>query len=256
MDQAIHDVAELVAAAKRIVVLSGAGISTESGIPDFRSGHGIWQAYPPVSYQEFMTSSEARQRYWALRQVLHKQVQGAHPNAAHIAVARLERWGKLAGVITQNFDGLHQKAGNSPERVIELHGTSRLAACQSCGMHFPMDEVQARYDAGDRDPRCEHCKGYLKAATILFGQPVPVAELARAIELAHSGDLFLVIGSSLRVNPAARLPGIALESGALLVIINLQPTPYDRYASVVLHAQAGEALPCILAAARLAEAGA
>jgi len=247
MDEAIRDTTEFVTEAQRIVVLSGAGISTESGIPDFRSEHGIWRRYPPVNYHEFMTSSEARQRYWALRRALHVQVAQAHPNAAHLAIADLERWGKLAGIITQNFDGLHQRAGNSPERVIELHGTAQLAACQSCDARFPMVEIQARYDAGDQEPRCIYCNGYLKAATILFGQPVPPAELTRAIALARACDLFLVVGSALRVNPAARLPGIALECGTPLVIINLEPTPYDSHADVVLHARAGEVLPRVLA---------
>jgi NAD-dependent deacetylase len=255
MDEAIQDIAEFVTEARRIVVLSGAGISTESGIPDFRSENGIWQTYPPVDYREFMTSSEARQQYWALRRALHQRVMAARPNPAHRAVAALERQGKLAGVITQNFDGLHQEAGNAPEHVVELHGTSRLAACQTCDARFPMAEVQARYDAGDHDPRCGRCNGYLKAATILFGQRIPPAELAQAMELARAGDLFLVVGSSLRVNPAARLPGLALAHGAPLVIINLEPTPYDGHADVVLQARAGEALPRVLAAAQLWSTG-
>ncbi len=174
-------------------------------------------------------------------------VSAARPNAVHYALAALERRGILASILTQNFDGLHQAAGCSPERVIELHGTTREAACQSCGERQPIEVIQARVEAGEADPRCA-CGGYLKAATILFGQPLPTDALERARELASSCDLFLIIGSSLRVNPAARLPLLAVERGVPLLILNREPTRFDDRADVVLHAQAGPAMRAMLRA--------
>lgn len=244
---AVADIAEFVADARRLVVLTGAGASTESGIPDFRSPSGIWARNPPTSYRGFMESVAARHDYWRLRRELCGRVAAARPNATHRALAELERRGVLAGTITQNFDGLHQAAGSSPDRVIELHGTSREAACQSCGMRLPIEAVQTRVDAGEIDPRCA-CGGYLKAATILFGQPVPRPALDAALALARMCDVFLVVGSSLRVTPAAHLPRVALERGVPLLIVNLEPTPLDPRADVVLRAPAGQALTRVLAA--------
>jgi NAD-dependent deacetylase len=245
---AILDIAEFLADARRLVVLTGAGVSTESGIPDFRSPGGVWSRLPPTSYRAFMSDPAARRDYWRLRRELRGLATSARPNPAHVALAALERRGALAGLITQNFDGLHQAAGSSPDRVIELHGTAHEAACQSCGARSPIAAVQARVDAGDDDPRCPACGGFLKAATILFGQPIPPVALAAAQALAHDCDLFLVVGSSLRVIPAARLPLLALDRGVPLLILNLEPTPLDARADVVLRAPAGQALPRILAA--------
>ena len=239
----LQDAAELMQAAQRMVALTGAGISTESGIPDFRSPGGIWQQVPPVSYREFLHSAEARQRYWQTRRNLSGQVTAASPNAAHYALAELERRQLLTGIITQNFDGLHQKAGSAPERVIELHGTSREAACTLCGARSSITALQQRIEAGEIDPTCSLCGGYLKAATILFGQRVPERELARAKEFAQECDLFLVVGSSLKVVPAATLPRLALKRNIPLIIINLQPTPLDEYADVVIQEKAGNVLP-------------
>ncbi len=163
-----HDAAELMQHAQRIAVLSGAGISTESGIPDFRSPGSPWEKNPPTSYRDFLEKPEARQRYWQTRRGLYSLVSMAKPNAAHTALAELERRGKLSGIITQNFDGLHQDAGNNPEHIVELHGTSRLAGCTQCGRRSSMSELQRRIDAGEIDPRCEVCGGLLKAATILL----------------------------------------------------------------------------------------
>lgn len=242
---AVADMAEYLEDARRLVVLTGAGASTESGIPDFRSADGIWARVVPTSYRAFLTSTDARRDYWQLRRELMPVVRAARPNAVHDTLAELERRGILAGILTQNFDGLHQAAGSSPERVIELHGTAREAACQTCGARQPIAAVQARVEAGEADPRCA-CGGYLKAATILFGQPLPADALERARELASSCDLLLVIGSSLRVNPAARLPLLAVERGVPLLILNLEPTRYDDRADVVLHARAGPAMRAIL----------
>jgi NAD-dependent deacetylase len=244
--EAIEDTVEFLEIAQKVVVLTGAGASTESGIPDFRGADGIWRRYPPGTYQDFISKPEARKRYWELRRVLGGQVLNARPNATHYALAELERMGKLSAVITQNFDGLHQDAGNAPERVIELHGTSRWAACTLCGTRSPMSELQQRVEAGEEDPQCVLCGGYLKAATILFGQPVPRAELDRAIALTRESDLFLVIGSSLRVSPASRLPWLAIEQGTPLIIINHEPTSLDRRADLVLRAKAGETMARVM----------
>src|SRR5262249_7925823 len=242
----IRDMAEFVEDAQHLVVLSGAGVSTESGIPDFRGPNGVWSRRSPTSYRAFMEDPAARREYWHTRRELSALVRQARPNAAHSALAWLERRGILAGIVTQNFDGLHQEAGSVPEHVIEVHGTSGEAACQSCGARAPMAEVQARADIDDEDPRCA-CGGFLKAATILFGQSVPRPQLDAALALTRACDLFLVVGSSLRVVPAARLPLVALERGVPLLILNLEPTPLDDRADVVLHAPAGWALPRLIA---------
>ena len=246
-EQHIQDAAELMQQSKHIVALTGAGISTESGIPDFRSPGSAWLREPPVSYHDFINKPEARQKYWQTRRNLSALVAAARPNAAHLALAELERKQLLQGIITQNFDGLHHDAGNQADRIIELHGTSRAAACTLCGARSSIKELQRRIDAGEIDPTCPNCGGFLKAATILFGQRVPEAELTRARELAATCDLFLVVGSSLKVTPAATLPRIALNNDIPLVIINLQPTPLDDYADVVLHEKAGVVLPPIVA---------
>ncbi|GAC1651140.1 MAG: NAD-dependent protein deacetylase [Ktedonobacteraceae bacterium] len=232
--------------AQHIVVLTGAGISTESGIPDFRSPGSPWAKNAPTSYRDFLEKPEARQRYWQTRRSLSAQVRAAQPNAAHVALAELERRGKLSGIITQNFDGLHQDAGNTPEHIVELHGTSRSAGCTLCGRRSSMSDLQRRIDAGEIDPRCDACGGLLKAATILFGQRVPDAELTRAKALVATCDLFLVVGSSLKVIPASTLPRLSLHRNVPLIIINLQPTTLDAVADVVIHEKAGVILPAIV----------
>jgi NAD-dependent protein deacetylase/lipoamidase len=247
LQEQLHNAAELLQQARKIVTLTGAGISTESGIPDFRSPGSIWQDAPPVSYQDFVSKPEARQQYWQTRRNLSSQVATARPNAAHLTLTELERRQVLLGVITQNFDGLHQDAGHPAERVIELHGTSRVAACTLCGTRSPMAPLQERIDAGEVDPQCPSCGGYLKTATILFGQRVPEIELTRAKELTAACDLFLVVGSSLKVMPAAMLPRLALKRNVPLIIVNLQPTSLDDSANVVIHEKAGLVLPSLVA---------
>lgn len=242
----LQDAGELVQHAQRVVALTGAGISTESGIPDFRSPGSPWLEQPPVSYREFISNPEARRQYWQSRRQLSGQVRAARPNAAHHALAELERRDKLLGIITQNFDGLHHDAGNRAERIVELHGTSREAACTLCGARSSMQDLQRRIDAGEVDPTCQQCGGFLKSATILFGQRVPEKALARAKELATTGDLFLVVGSSLKVTPAANMPRLALGRDIPLIILNLQPTPLDDDADVVIHEKAGVVLPKII----------
>ena len=247
LHQQLQNATEIMKQAQRIVALTGAGISTESGIPDFRSPGSIWQQQPPVSYQDFISKTEARQLYWQTRRKLYGQVISAQPNAAHLALADLEKKERLLGLVTQNFDGLHHDAGNNPKQIVELHGTSRAAACTHCGQRSSIQELQQRIDAGEIDPLCSDCGGFLKAATILFGQRVPDEELSRARELALACDLFLVVGSSLKVNPAAILPRIALKNDVPLIIINLQPTNLDDYAEIVINEKAGVVLPPLVA---------
>ncbi len=246
LHQQLKDTSELMKQAQRIVALTGAGISTESGIPDFRSPGSIWQQQPPVSFHDFISKPEARQIYWQTRRKLSRQVLDAQPNAAHIALADLEKKERLLGIVTQNFDGLHHDAGNNPKHIVELHGTSRAAACTHCGQRSSIQELQQRIDAGEIDPLCSICGGFLKAATILFGQRVPDEELSKARELALACDLFLVVGSSLKVNPAATLPRFALKNDVPLIIINLQPTHLDDYAEIVINGKAGVVLPQII----------
>jgi NAD-dependent protein deacetylase/lipoamidase len=243
LQQQLQDAAELMQQAQHIVALTGAGISTESGIPDFRSSGSLWLQQPSISYQDFISRPEARQQYWQTRRNLSAQVLSARPNAAHLALVDLERKKRLLGIVTQNFDGLHHDAGNNAEHIVEMHGTSRAAACTLCGKRSSIKELQQRIDAGEIDPCCSDCGGFLKAATILFGQRVPEAELARARELTLSCDLFLVVGSSLKVTPAATLPRLALDNDVPLIIINLQPTPMDDYAEIVINEKAGVVLP-------------
>jgi len=246
IQEQLLDAAELMREARKIVVLTGAGISTESGIPDFRSPGSIWRENPPVSYPDFISKPEARQKYWESRRNLSGQVSTARPNAAHYALAELEHRGALLGIITQNFDGLHQDAGNAPANVVELHGTSREAACTLCGARSPMQDLQRRIEAGESDPQCDRCGGYMKSATILFGQRIPPEVLTRARELAEACDLFLVIGSSLQVLPASNLPRLAIKNDVSLIIINLVATPLDSYADLVLQEKAGLILPRII----------
>jgi NAD-dependent deacetylase len=242
--------AEILAGSKDLVVLTGAGISTESGIPDFRSPGGIWTKYDPqeFTYQNFVSNPAHRERYWKMSLDIHPVLAGAEPNAAHRAVAALERQGRLRAVITQNIDGLHQRAGSSAERVIEIHGTALAVVCLSCDDRTSREAVQARVAAGEATPECLLCGGILKPATVSFGQAMPERETALAFEHAENADVFLVIGSSLVVHPAAYLPVRAVECGAKLVIVNLDSTPYDRLASVVLRGKAGEMMSSLLAA--------
>jgi len=246
LHEQLQDAAELMRKARKVVALTGAGISTESGIPDFRSPGSTWLKNPPVSYPDFVSKPEARRQYWATRRGLSAQILAARPNAAHHALVELERRQKLLGLVTQNFDGLHLDAGHDPARVVEIHGTSREAACVLCGTRVPMVEIQRRIDSGEEDPQCQSCNGYMKSATILFGQHIPAAVLARAKELAEACDLFLVVGSSLQVSPAAHLPLLALKKNAPLLIINLMSTPLDSSADVVIQEKAGLALPRLI----------
>jgi NAD-dependent deacetylase len=242
IDEKVRQVIELLRRSRSIVAFTGAGISTESGISDFRSPGGIWDRYRIVTYQEFLSSNEARVEYWKMKQELFREMEKARPNRAHKALADLERGGRLKCLITQNIDGLHQDAGSSDDIVIELHGTNRKASCLECGGTIPIGEVQKRLDAGEDAPRCADCGGALKPATISFGQPMPEKEVLRSVECARSCDLFLMIGSSLQVEPAASIPPHAHGAGAEMIFINRTPTQWDHLARVIFREDAGEVL--------------
>lgn len=235
-------VADLVRASERMSVFTGAGISTESGIPDYRGPNGVWarQAIPHID--TIRTDRAARIEHWQERRRHYPDMLARVPNAGHEAVAEFEAGGKLLAVITQNIDGLHQKAGNSADRVIELHGSTHVIRCTQCGREYTGIEIQQRLDAGEEDPRCPVCGGVLRSGTVLFGEALPQAALRTAHAVARATDLMLVVGSSLVVNPAARLPVIARDNGARLVIINQSPTPIDDLADIRIEAGAGDVL--------------
>ena len=238
---ALNRVAELIVAAERPVVFTGAGVSTESGIPDFRSPGGIWDRFDPneLTYQNFIATVECRRKYWQLGRELYTVVKGARPNAAHHAIAELHRMGKLDCCITQNIDNLHQRAGLPPENVIELHGNATRARCLSCDAPYSRDQIQEWLESGVEIPSCPPCGGIIKPHTILFGEPMPVRETLEAEVRAKESDLFIVIGSSLVVYPAAMMPLHAKRAGARLVIINMSETPHDPYADVLIPGRAG-----------------
>jgi NAD-dependent deacetylase len=222
------------------VAFTGAGISTESGIPDFRSPGGVWAKYQPVYFDDFLASAAARHEYWRQKCEAHDQFAAAQPNAGHQLLADWERTGRLAGVITQNIDGLHQMAGS--QTVVELHGTARQVACLDCDARFAVEPLVRHFLDTDQVPPCPRCNGRLKHATISFGQALPEDVLERAGELARQSDLFLAIGSSLVVHPAAGLPAVAKHNGARLVIINRDETPLDDQADIVVRSPIGETL--------------
>jgi NAD-dependent deacetylase len=248
----IEVAADMILESKRIVVFTGAGISTESGISDFRSPGGIWSRFDPgeFTYQKFLSSQESRQKYWEFSKSTWPEMAAAKPNRGHYAIAELDKMGRLDCVVTQNIDGLHQKSGIPEEKVIELHGTARWVVCLECRQRYPREEIQRRCELGEVVPRCDACGGIMKPATISFGQPMPEKETREAERKSASCDLFLVAGSSLVVYPAAQMPLIAKDSGARLIIINMEPTPHDRYADLVIHKRTGEALPRIMAQAK------
>ena len=227
------------------IVFTGAGISTESGIPDYRSQGGIWDKFRPVYFDEFMSSKESREEYWRRWVDLYQGIVAARPNPAHMALAHLAKIGLLQAVITQNIDGLHQTSGLADENIIELHGNTCRIRCMRCRRISPIDEVQQRLAAGDMAPECD-CGGYLKPDTISFGQSMPVAEVEKAAALSQDCDFFLVVGSTLLVQPAATMPIYAKNQGAFLAIINLSDTPCDEMCDVRIRAKAGDVLSQIL----------
>jgi NAD-dependent deacetylase len=237
-----------VATSARIVALTGAGISTESGVPDFRGPQGIWTTNPKAerlsNIHYYMSDPEVRRLAWQQR-LVHPAWQ-ATPNAGHRALAELERLGKLQALITQNIDGLHQRAGNSPHKVIEVHGTVHEVMCMNCDVRQPMQVALDRVRAGEEDPPCTSCGGILKSATISFGQALVPHVIDRAMQAATEGDLFLAIGSTLQVYPIAGAVPRAKAAGARIVIVNAEPTQFDDIADVVIHKPIGEVLPAVV----------
>ncbi|AIJ12236.1 SIR2 family NAD-dependent protein deacylase [Streptomyces lividans] len=231
-----------------VAVLSGAGVSTDSGIPDYRGPNGLWRRDPEaeklVTYEYYMGDPEIRRRSWLMRRdsaALH-----AEPNAAHRAVADLERRGVPVRVLTQNVDGLHQLAGVSARKVLELHGTARDCVCTGCGARGPMADVLARIEAGEDDPPCLDCGGVLKTATVMFGERLDPVVLGEAAAISKACQVFVAVGTSLQVEPAAGLARVAVEHGARLVVVNAEPTPYDELADEVIREPIGSALPALL----------
>ena len=248
----IEKIAELIVDSRRVVVFVGAGLSTESGIHDFRSPGGVWDRYDPqeFDFQRFLESEASRERYWQMATEMYESMKDAEPNSAHLAIAELEHLGKLDCLITQNIDGLHFKAGHSPDKVLELHGTAMHVTCLNCRKRFNRDSIQIRIAGGDKAPRCDACRGLLKPATISFGQSMPVAETQAAYRHSAACDLFIVIGSSLVVQPAAQMPVVAKQNGAKLVIINRDETPCDPIADHVVNAQASPTMAAVIVRVR------
>lgn len=234
----VETAVELITEAQSIAAFTGAGISTESGLTDFRSPGGLWDRYRIVTYPEFLESHEARVEYWSMRRELIPSLLDARPNPAHVALAELEQAGKLSAVISQNIDGLHQDAGC--HKVIELHGTNRSAACLSCGNQWLIEEIQLRLEAGDLDPHCDSCSGLIKPETVSFGQNMPADAMNEAYQIAENCELMLMIGSSLQVQPAASVPLAACQSGARLIFINRTETEYDELADLLVRSSAGD----------------
>ncbi|WP_372343366.1 NAD-dependent deacetylase [Streptomyces sp. KL116D] len=231
-----------------VAILSGAGISTDSGIPDYRGPNGVWRKDPDaeklVTYEYYMNDPEIRRRAWQVR--LRAQTLTAEPNAAHRAIAGLSASGVPVRVLTQNVDGLHQLAGLPARKVLELHGSARRFVCTECGEHGAMEAALARVEAGEDDPGCPLCGGILKSTTVMFGERLDPVVLAEAVSITKACEVFLAVGSSLQVQPAAGLAGLAAEHGARLVVVNAEPTPYDDVADEVVREPIGTALPRLL----------
>ncbi|HET9441989.1 MAG TPA: Sir2 family NAD-dependent protein deacetylase [Acidimicrobiales bacterium] len=242
----------LIEQARRIVVLTGAGISTDSGIPDFRGPNGVWTRDPKAEkasqLQHYLADPEVRRLAWRNRAA--SPMWEARPNAGHVALVGLERGGVLDTLVTQNIDGLHLMAGHDPAKVIEIHGTARFVTCWGCGERGPMEPVLERVRAGEDDPACHACGGILKSATISFGQSLVLEDLQRAEAAARRCDLMLAVGSTLVVHPAAGLVPVALAAGAALVVVNAEATPYDHHAAAVIREPISRVLPGIVPGAR------
>ncbi|MFE1798770.1 NAD-dependent deacetylase [Streptomyces sp. NPDC059517] len=231
-----------------VAVLSGAGVSTDSGIPDYRGPNGLWRKDPDaeklVTYEYYMGDPEIRRRSWQLRR--ENAALGAEPNAAHRAVTELARAGVPVRVITQNVDGLHQLAGMPARKVLELHGSAHAVVCTKCHARGPMEDALARVEAGEADPPCLACGGILKSATVMFGERLDPVVLGEAVAITKACQVFVAAGSSLQVQPAAGLAGVAADHGARLVVVNAEPTPYDDLADEVIREPIGTSLPALL----------
>ncbi len=239
----VDQLREMLANARRAVIFTGAGISTESGIPDFRSPGGIWTRFKPIYYQDFVSSIEARRETWRRKIETDKSMRAAEPNRGHHAVAALVRRGIVSHVITQNIDGLHQRSGIPAEQVIELHGNATYAKCLECGQRHDIEAIKSDFARDETLPICHGCgSDMVKTATISFGQSMPEDEMRRAEEATFACDLFIAIGSSLVVYPAAGFPAVAKQNGAKLTIVNREPTDLDHMADLVIHEEIGPTL--------------
>ena len=248
----IEAVADMIVESKKVVVFTGAGFSTESDVPDFRGPQGVWSKFDPseLNLPNFLRSEEIREKYWQVHKMFWETVREAKPNSGHYAINELHNMGKLDCVITQNTDGLHQKAGVPGEKVLELHGTMHWADCLDCHRRYPREEVHQKMLDGEAVPRCDTCKGILKPATVAYGQAMPERETRESEARSAACDLFLAAGSSLVVYPAAQMPIIAKRSGARLVILNIGETPHDHYADIVIGEKTGETLSQIVSRAK------
>lgn len=245
-DAAMATLLELAADSQVIVAFTGAGISTESGVPDYRGPDGVWARGTAPTRATIRTDAQGQRAYWRERRESYPRLVDREPNAGHRALVRLFELGRLRAVITQNIDGLHQKAGLPSDRVVELHGTAHRVRCLNCKRTVPAAEIQHRQEAGEEEPRCAVCGGPLRSATVLFGETLPAEPLRKAVALAQAADLLLVVGSSLVVNPAARLPVMAKQAGAHLAIVNREPTPLDTLADARLWTDAGPTLAALV----------
>jgi NAD-dependent deacetylase len=237
---------DFLARSRTIVGFTGAGISTESGIPDFRSPGSPWTRHKPIPFDAFLRSEEARREAWHRKFAIDDQCRGALPSRGHVALAALVECGKMPAIITQNIDGLHQASGVTAEKVVELHGNGTYAACLSCGLRHELASIRIQFEITGDSPVCSACGGIVKSATISFGQAMPEPAMRHARELSESCDLFLAVGSSLVVYPAAAFPVLAKRRGARLVILNRDPTELDRIADLVIHGEIGDVLSSIL----------
>lgn len=247
--EAIAELHAMLGRADAVVSFTGAGISTESGVPDFRTPGSPWMVNKPIPFEVFVANREARIEAWRRKFAMDDHYRGARPNGGHYALARLVAEGRSPGIVTQNIDGLHQASGVVADRVIELHGNGTYATCLTCGRRHELVDIRAAFEATGEPPVCAACGGIVKSATISFGQAMPQAAMRKAQALALDADLFLVVGSSLVVFPAATLPVIARRNGARLVIVNREPTELDEIAHLVVRAESGTALGALAAAA-------
>lgn len=241
LDIAVSHLRDLINGARRIVPFTGAGISTECGIPDFRSPGGLWTKNRPIPFDDYMASEDARDEAWRRRWAIDETFANARPGRGHLALASLYKSGKAPALITQNIDNLHQASGIAAQDVIELHGNTTYAVCMNCAQRHELPDIRATFEASGRAPDCS-CGGVIKTATVSFGQPMPVAAMQRAQALASDCDLFLSVGSSLAVWPAAGIPLLAKRNGATLVIVNREPTEFDEFADLVVRNDIGDAL--------------
>ncbi len=245
MDEKIKLIANKIKESKHLIIFTGAGISTESGIPDYRSQGGIWDKFKPVYFDEFMSSKKARIKNWKQRLDMEKSLSVSKPNIGHQSIATLYELGYLKTLITQNIDGLHQASGIPESTIIELHGNTRRVRCMRCKKVISWETAQQMINSGEKAPECA-CSGYYKPDTISFGQAMPVEETQRAVDLSSRCDVFIVVGSTLLVQPASLMPEYAKNSGAFLAIINLSDTPYDDRCDVLIRKKAGEVLKHIV----------